>query len=199
MPNKVLYDEKDLLQQVAEGNEAAFQMLFVRHRAKLFDYLLDIVKSREVAEEIVADVFLKLWFGRELAPEIRHLDAFLFKIGYHKALNFLRITARRRDIQKLVAYEMEVVVFNPAEEKMTNADYKKLLKEAIALLSPQRQLVYNLSREDGLTHQQIADKLGLSPNTVKNHISDATKFIRSFLQDQPVGALGTLALLLLSE
>jgi RNA polymerase sigma-70 factor (family 1) len=199
LPEASIHRDKDLLLQIAAGDEGAFNELFEIHRAKLFNYLADIVKSREVAEELVTDVFLKLWFGRELATEILHVDAFLFKIAYHKALNFLRITSRRRDIQKLVAYEIEKASFNEAEEKLTRDEYRRLLNTAIAQLTPQRQLVYRLSREEGMTHDQIAAALDLSPNTIKNHITESTRLIREFLQSRPGGTLALLVLLLSSE
>jgi RNA polymerase sigma-70 factor (family 1) len=199
LPEASIYRDKELLLQIAAGNESAFNELFEIHRAKLFNYLFDIVKSREVAEELVTDVFLKLWFGRELATEIQHVDAFLFRIAYHKALNFLRITSRRRDIQKLVAYEIEKAAFNEAEDKLTRDEYRRLLNAAIAQLTPQRQLVYRLSREEGMTHDQIAAALDLSPNTIKNHITESTRLIREFLQSRPGGALAVLMLLLTSD
>jgi RNA polymerase sigma-70 factor (family 1) len=191
--------DRQLLSQIAAGDEKAFNQLFESRRAKLFNYLFDIVKSREVAEEMVTDVFLKIWFGRELVPEIQHIDAFLFKIAYHKALKFLRTASRRQDIQKLITYEMETATWNEAEERLTREEYRQLLMDAIAQLTPQRQLVYRLSREDGMTHEQIAAALDLSPNTIKNHITESTKFIRSFLHSKHGGSLVMLILLLTGE
>jgi RNA polymerase sigma-70 factor, Bacteroides expansion family 1 len=199
LPESITHRDRSLLMEIAAGNENAFNELFEMHRAKLFNYLFDIVKIREVAEELVTDVFLKLWFGRELATEIQQVDAFLFKIAYHKALNFLRLTSRRRDLQKLVAYGIEKAAFNEAEEKLTREEYRRLLNTAIAQLTPQRQHVYRLSREQGMTHEQIAAALDLSPNTVKNHITESTKIIREFLQSRPGGALMVLVLLLTGE
>jgi RNA polymerase sigma-70 factor (family 1) len=191
-----IHMDRELLLKIAAGDEKAFNQLFESRRAKLFNYLFDIVKSREVAEEMVTDVFLKIWFGRELVTEIQHIDAFLFKIAYHKALKFLRTASRRQDIQKLIGYEMEKTAWNEAEERMTREEYRQLLMNAIAQLTPQRQLVYRLSREEGMTHEQIAAALDLSPNTIKNHITEATKFMRSFLQSKQGGSLALLFLLL---
>lgn len=199
MDQSTAYSEKELLHRLAGGDEHAFQAIFETHRAKLFNYLLTIVKSREVAEEIVADVFLKIWFGRELATEIVNIDAFLFRVGYHKALNFLRLASRRRELQRLVEYEIEKTVSNPAEDKMTREEYRRLLNLAIEQLTPQRKLVYQMSRVEGLTHDEIAKRLDLSPNTIKNHVTEASKFIREFLRSTYPDILSLLVAIILEK
>jgi len=87
----LMVTDAELQMQIAEGDESSFQRLFERHRDKLFNYLFSIVKSREIAEELVIDVFLRLWIGRELLTEIQNMDAFLHKVAYNKAIDFLRI------------------------------------------------------------------------------------------------------------
>ena len=99
--------EKDLLRQIAEGNETAFKTLFEKYRNKLYHYLLHITKSREVAEEIVMDVFLKLWLGKELVREIDHFDAFLFRVAQNKAIDFLRSANRDQTLRHFVWEEMQ--------------------------------------------------------------------------------------------
>ncbi len=192
------YDDVLLLQQVATGDQVAFSVLFERHRDKLYDYLFDITKSREIAEELLIDVFMKLWLGRELeamrtlppeqrrelAPQIHHLDAFMQKVAHNKALNFLSTAARRKHLQKLVAYEMARSVDNTAETSMADKEYQELLQEALLQLSPQRRLVFTMSREQGLSHDEIARELQLSRQTVKNYMTDAIKTIRDFLSTQ---------------
>ena len=78
--------EKELLALIAEGHEPAFRVLYDRYWEKLFNYLVHITKSREIAEEIVADVFLKLWTGRDLLQNIQHMDGFLRKVAYNLSL-----------------------------------------------------------------------------------------------------------------
>jgi len=181
---------------VAESDQRAFSELFARHKAKLYDYLFVVTKSEEIAKELLLDTFMKIWLGRELAPQIRHVDAFLQKVAYNKALNFLTTAARRKQLQQLVAYELSRnEQNNETENILAEKEYQRLLQQALQLLSPQKRLIFSLSREQGLTHDQIAEELQLSRQTVKNHITEALKSIREFLAAQK-GEDGLLLLLI---
>ena len=174
--------EKDLLRQIAEGNETAFKTLFEKYRNKLYYYLLHITKSREVAEEIVMDVFLKLWLGKELAREIDQFDAFLFRVAQNKAIDFLRSANRDHTLRHFVWEEMQSAA-EQADSRVICTEIKTTIRQAVKQLSPQRQLVYQMSREDNLTHDQIASRLNLSRNTIKNHIVESVRFIRGYLHN----------------
>ncbi|MBA2561605.1 MAG: hypothetical protein H0V14_01575 [Chitinophagaceae bacterium] len=83
MSATTLYNEQVLFQQIAEGNEKAFKSLFDTYRSRLFYYISRFVKSDQVAEELVMDVFLKIWMGRELVKQIENFDAFLFRVAHN--------------------------------------------------------------------------------------------------------------------
>ncbi|MEO6813775.1 MAG: sigma factor, partial [Ginsengibacter sp.] len=85
-----LNTEKDLLIQVSNGDEKAFKDLFSCYYQKLFNYIFCFTKSKQVAEELVMDVFLKIWLGREIIPQIEKFDAFLFRVAHNKSIDFLR-------------------------------------------------------------------------------------------------------------
>jgi len=181
MPTEKNYNEHLLLQQIAERNENAFKSLFDQYKGRLFLYINNIIKSKEVSEEIVMDVFLKIWLGKELVKEIDNFDAFLFRVAYNKAIDFLRSAARDPKLRDLVWHEMQVAGGISADQQVITREYEEKLREAIGLLSSQRRLVYQMSREKGLSHIDIARELGLSKNTVSNHIVESQRFIRSYL------------------
>lgn len=187
MPVIVEYDETTLLHKVAEGDEAAFNKVFDRYKDKLYGYLLKITKSSEISEEIVTDVFVKLWVGRSLLIHINNLNSFLHKIAYHKAVDFLRTVSRQNKLQKLYVERMEPEPEKRADELLIDAETRELFQKAIQQLPPKRKLIYTLSREKGLTHAQIAKALNLSSNTVKNSIVAATKSIGIFLKNSEAG------------
>jgi RNA polymerase sigma-70 factor (family 1) len=174
--------ERELLRQMSEGSETAFKTLFEQYRNKLYHYLHHITKSREVAEEIVMDVFLKLWLGREMVIEINHFDAFLFRVAQNKAIDFLRSANRDHALRHHLWEEMQSAA-DRADSRVICTEIETTIRQAVSHLSPQRQLVYQLSREDNLTHDQIASRLNLSKNTIKNHIVESVRFIRGYLHN----------------
>lgn len=177
-----MMEETNLLQEVSAGNEKAFRQLFDLHYGKLCNYLLRVTRSKEIAEEIAIDIFVKLWVGREFLQDIRHLDAFLQKVAHNKALDFFKIAARNARMQNLIRKEMETTREQEADHKLLDSEYRHLVTQAIDQLSPQRKMVFTMSRVEGLTHDEIARRLQLSRNTVRNTIAESLKSIRQFLQ-----------------
>lgn len=194
-----MYSNAVLQSEIASGNEEAFKMLFEKHRGKLYNYLFSIVKSKEIAEEIVIDVFMKMWTGRELMTDIQNMDAFLHKVAYNKALDFLRIASRNAALQKLVRREMEYVKEKEADHKMLEQECQEIIGQAIRQLSPRRRTVFTLSRIDGLSYDEIAQKLHLSRNTVRNTMAETLRSIRSFLHKNNISSLIILTSLLRSQ
>lgn len=173
--------EKELLAQVANGNEESFKCLFNAYNKKLFNYISTIIKSSQVAEEIVMDVFLKIWLGKEIITRIENFNAFLFRVAYNKSIDFLRSAARDPEFRDLLWHEIQLSGTDQADTSILRKEFEAKLREAVSLLSVQRRKAWQLSRNEEMTHEQIALHLGLSKNTVNNHIVEAQRFIRSYL------------------
>ena len=180
IPNKIKI-EKELLAQVAEGNEESFKVLFSTYNERLFNYISTIVKSREVAEEVVMDVFLKIWLGKEIISQIENFDSFLFRVAHNKSIDFLRSVAGDPIFMDMLWEEIQLSGAEPADTSILRKEFQTKLREAVSLLSSQRRKAYRLSRDEDMSHEQIAHHLGLSKNTVNNHIVEAQRFIRSYL------------------
>jgi RNA polymerase sigma-70 factor (ECF subfamily) len=170
------------LNEIAAGNEAAFELLFEQQRGRLYNYMLKITKSKVVAEEIVLDIFLKLWIGRDLLPEIKNMDAFLNKVAYNKALDFLKIASRKKEFHKVIAKQIEMTQQQEADHKLLDSEYDSILKKALDQLSPQRRLIFTLSRMEGLNNEEIAKQLHLSRNTVRNTLHESLNSIKEYLR-----------------
>ncbi|MGN6440057.1 MAG: RNA polymerase sigma-70 factor [Agriterribacter sp.] len=181
MTTALPYDESVLLQEIADGSQAAFKTLFDAYRSRLYTYISGLVKSQQVAEELVMDVFTKLWVGRELLTEIKNFDAFLFRVAHNKTIDFFRSAARDQKFTELLWEGIQAASDMRADATLYMHEYEEKLREAINLLSPQRKKVYQMSRELDLTHDQIAARLQLSKATVNNHLVEAKQFIRSYL------------------
>ncbi|MEO9021461.1 MAG: sigma-70 family RNA polymerase sigma factor [Ginsengibacter sp.] len=175
------HTEKELLAQIAEGDEKAFRVLFGGYYEQLFNYVFSFLKSRQITEELVMDVFLKIWLGRDIIPRIEKFDAFLFRVAHNKSIDFLRSVARDPKFQDLLWDQIQFTNGVQADSSIIIREYEIKLREAVSLLSPQRKKVYQLSREQDMTHDQIAAQLNLSKNTINNHIVEAQRFIRTYL------------------
>lgn len=196
MERETSFSENELLLRIAGGDQKAFNRLFEQYRDRLFHYLLKITKSRVSAEEIVLDVFLKIWTGRSLLTEIDHFEAFLFRVARNKALDFLRSVQKSRQKQMEVwdfVQNMQTTV--TADQEMLLAEVALSVQEAVNRLSPQRKMVFQLSREHDLTYEQIGRKLNLSTHTVRNHLAASLQFIRAHLKAEYGTTLLTLTLI----
>jgi RNA polymerase sigma-70 factor (ECF subfamily) len=176
-----LHIEKELLAQVAAGNEESFQCLFETYHQRLFQYISSFIKSPQIAEEVVMDVFLKIWLGKEIVTQIENFGAFIFRVAHNKAIDFLRSAATDPKFRDLLWDAIQLSGSDQADSPLLSREFEAKLREAVSLLSAQRKKVYQLSREEDMSHEQIARHLSLSKNTVNNHIVEAKRFIRSYL------------------
>lgn len=192
----VPYTDEQLLCLIKTGNEAAFNTLFERYRSKLFYYLFRHTKSKEIAEEIVIDIFMKLWKGRELADQIPGAAAFFHKVGYYKAMDFLRTTARREQLKQVYIDRAATGEEKLPDEILIDEETRSWILKAVNQLPPQRKLIYTLSRDGELTHEQIAAILQISKSTVNNTLVHASRSISDYLKKHLVGKAAFSVLLL---
>lgn len=179
MSDLILPCEKELLLKVAGGDEHAFSELFNTHHQLLGTHIYRITNSAELAEEVVQDVFIKIWMNRETLTTIHNFRAYLFVVSKNHALNCLRKLAKERIHQKTIEENAMAIV---PEENAGLTDYYSLLDKAIDHLPPQQQKVYLLSRHNRLKYDEIANQMGLSRETVKKYLQGATHSITSFVQ-----------------
>lgn len=173
--------DKELLMQVALGNEASFECLFDRYHERLFHYTTMFIKSPQIAEEVVMDVFMKIWLAKDLIGQVENFDSFLFRVAHNKAIDFLRMVAKTPDFKELMWDNMQLSASDDADASLLRTEFEGKVRQAMSLLSEQRRKVFEMSREQEMSHDQIAGRLGLSKNTVNNHIVEAKRFIRSYL------------------
>ncbi len=162
---------------VNEDDQQAFGTLFNLMNRPLFALCIPIVHSRELAEEIICDVFCSLWRNRKHIHVESSLKAYIFTSVRNKALDYLRKLKREKNIDlshaSNVAYEEE-----NAEEKIENEQLASSIQIAIHDLPPQCRQVFLLNREHGLKYREIAEKLNISKKTVETHMGRALKYLR---------------------
>ena len=181
MPDYSQYDEKALLAEIAAGDERTFNKLFNLYKERFYAVALKMTRSDEVAEDIVQDVFMNIWSKRESLVDVDNPTSYFFTAVYRRVYHYYRKIALEKKLFQAGPPKEESV--NTTEEMVLAHESKNLISEAIAQLPPQQQLVFKLSKQEGFSREDVAHQLHISPNTVKNHLSDATKFIRVFLHN----------------
>lgn len=162
-------------------SDESFKCLFDNYKNRLYGYVLAITRSHYTAEEITQEIFIKLWLCREMLHEVENLDGYIFAIARNKTLNHLRKAAYDvRLLRELQERALAAEDGNNVEERSLVSEYDRLLQDALTHLSPQRRLVYVMSRQRGLNHEEIAHQLQLSRHTVKNHLVGALRYLRHY-------------------
>jgi len=159
-----------------------FNGLFDKYKNRLYGYILSLTHSEYYAEEITQELFIKVWISRDLLAKAENLEHYLFTMARNRTITFLRDAAANMKVLQHLQAQMKTDR-NPAEDRLAKQEYDKLLLQAVGQLSPQRKTVYQLSRDKGLTLDEIAAEMGISRNTAKNHLIAALQFIRTFLTD----------------
>ena len=178
--NPLINSEKVLLSKVAAGDENAFAELFKNYYNQLGGFIMRLTESEALTQEIVQDVFLKIWINRTALSEIDCCKAYLQVVAKNHAFNCLKQIARENSRKKEWVNTVLRLASNDMEE--TNAVNNNLIDEAVALLPPQQKKVYTLSRIEGLKQEEIAKALNISLETVKKHMVLALRFLKNYLR-----------------
>lgn len=187
------HNERLLFADLAKGDHAAFTQLFHHYTPRLFPFVIRITKSEAIAEEIIQEVFLRLWVNRSSVGDYEQPGAWLFLIASNLSMTHLRNAANMA-----TKHEQSYVNKNLNDESLTlimdGKEMESFLEEAVKQLPPKRQQIFRMSRQQGLNHQEIATQLSLSSNTVKDHMVLALKFIRDYLKQKSGISIGIVML-----
>lgn len=176
------YDLHEMLAQISLGNERAFRQLFDTYHHKIYSFAFYLTRSATLAKDITQDIFIKVWMNREQLSAVGHFEAWLKTIVRNHTYNYLHRLATERLVLKKIEQQRTGTAVDGENEWLTR-EYDRLLAQAIAQLSEQQQKVFLLSRREGMKHEAIARLLGVSVNTVKNHMKAALQSIRRFFED----------------
>lgn len=176
-------DYKAFFESIAAGDEAAFEALFLQCRDRIYTLAFKWTKSNFAAEEITQDVFISLWAGRKHLSDVKDPRAYFYTILYNKINRYLKNEANQAKILRLALWNTREAS-NDTEEVLDAKEGQRFIDAAIDRLSPQKKLIYELSRKDGKSYHEIAEALKLSPHTVKSHLVKALKLVRNYMKDK---------------
>ncbi len=174
---------KELQEAITQGDEAAFTQLYQVFYKKLVHFSSSLIHSQEIAEEVVEDVFVKLWSDKSLTAAIDNIKVYLYVAVKNKSLNALSQKARQLITAPFDYLDSSVEDFHsdPYDVLVTREMMKKM-QAAIHDLPPRCKMIFKLIREDGLKYKEVAEILNISVNTIDTQMAIAVKRICQALQ-----------------
>lgn len=176
MPEIVKID-RFLILGIKEGDKHAFDALFMAYHHQIFLYCLNFTKSKEVSEEIMQDTFITIWKKRTLIDVEQSLEGLLFKISKDLSLNYLKKVLREKCFMETM-HALHTFSQNFTENSVASNECYHIATEAINNLPAKQRMIFKMNRFMGFSYETIADKLGISKNTVKVQLVRANKSLK---------------------
>ena len=172
-------EEKQLFSLIATGDEKAFEALFNLFLSRLHPFIIKLTRSEPATQEIIQETFIRVWLNRDKLEAIENPGGWLFKVASNESYTWLR----KRELSNKFSHPIVEgpATVNTTHEWLDVKELNRLIGEAVDQLPQQRKKIYQMSRDQGKTIPEIAALLQLSPNTVKNALVAALKFIREYL------------------
>lgn len=183
MPGALPYDITILLEQVSRDDEDAFRRLFDHYRALFYTVAFKMTHVQETAEEIVQEVFVMLWVKRKLAAKADRPEGYIFTILHNCIYAHFRKIAQEKQLKYRMG-QLEDSSENPVETLLLEKEHRMMLEKVISGMPPQQKIIYKLAKQDGISREEIARRLNISPNTVRNHLAAAVEYLRTYLRKE---------------
>ena len=167
-----------LLKELAIGDEQPFRMVFDHYKAPFHAVAFKMTRSADISEEIVQEVFVTIWVKRNLVAVAKRPEDYIFTILYNSIYSHFRKLAQEYQLKSKLEQEGEESE-NLIEALLLEKENRTILENVIGQLSPQQKLIYKLAKQEGLSREEIARQLNISPNTVKNHLAAAVENLQA--------------------
>ena len=171
-----------LLQRLNAGSYDSFKLLYDQWVARLYQFVLKIVKSESTAQDIVQDTFVKVWENHETINTEHSFKSYLFTIAYHRIADEFRKQLRHPLMPDYITFTSSMVSYNEAEQNLSLEEFIRQLEKAKTKLSPRQRQVFEMSKEQNLSHSEIEKRMGISNQAVRNLLTAAMKTIRQELE-----------------
>jgi RNA polymerase sigma-70 factor (family 1) len=171
--------DSHLIELWRTGNEKAYRALFDRYFYKLYNYTLKLIPDKNVSEEIVMDVMLAVWQKRDLLNTSLSFSAYLYKSVKNRLIDHLRK-------QNLPTVSLDQTLVEPpssfiTDSRLLHKEMESLYRTSLNRLPPQKKRIFTMSREEGSSYKEIADRMQLSKNTVENHMVAALRLLKDHM------------------
>lgn len=174
-------DERSLVLRLIDGNEDAFCELYAAYKNRLIYFAMRFLKSREYAEDVFQDAFTIIWQGRRFINPDASFSSYLYTIVRNRILNQLRDLVNQDKLKEQIL-QQAVDYSNDTQNEILANDLKQLISCTMQQLTPRQRKIFEMSREQQMSHKEIADVLGISVNTVQESISTSLRTLRFYLK-----------------
>jgi RNA polymerase sigma-70 factor (family 1) len=177
-----LYIDKQLFNRVAEGDEAAFKELYQKYAPQLWPFLMKLTKSEDASDELIQEVFIRVWINRDQLDNIDNPRAWLYRIASNQAHNWFNKNILER--KAAVKHQQNTPEDATIDTNLHLRQMMMAVNTAVSELPQQRRTIYRMNRDRGMKAAEIAQELNISVFTVKNTLAASVKFIRQRLEEQ---------------
>jgi RNA polymerase sigma-70 factor (ECF subfamily) len=175
------HEIKTLIKQIAEDDEAAFRTIFDHYKAPFYSAAFKMTRSGSLAEEIVQEVFVKIWVKRKIIATAKRPADYIFTILHNCIYAQFRKLALEDKLKTTLAQDSEESE-DSIQLLLLEKENKAILENIIDQMPPRQRLIYKLAKQEGWSREEIAKGLNISPNTVRNHLSAAIEFLRNYFR-----------------
>lgn len=180
MPSMKSFTERELLMRMKSDDKDAFNEIYERYYSRLRNYALKFVKAPQYTEDIIQDTFLKLWEIRENIDPDNNFNAYIFTIIRNLIFKFLKSVAHNTDILNDVIIS-SAINDTDSGKLLESRELINEIRHAISMLPPRRQEIFVLCRDKNMSYKEVAARLDISRNTIKEHMILSMKFIKEHL------------------
>ena len=175
-------DEVTLLTDLKSGSGDAFKFFYNKYSIQLYRRIYKLVKIEVIAQEVLQDLFVKVWEKRELIDPSQSFKSYLYTVAERLVYDHYRSETRKARLAREMA-ENTTELYSHTEEHIFEKEMQSRINKAIANLPAQQKLVFTLCKIDGKTYEQVSELLGISTATINTHITRATKTIKAQLDN----------------
>lgn len=177
-----LTDENQLFKRLIEDNDLeAFEKIYQMHEKRLSHYAFQFTKSQFITEEIIQDVFFKLWIHRKSLKKDGNIKAYLYRMVRNRSLNYLRDAVQHEDLAEVLKKDA-LRARDQTDHPVISMDLDNIMDSVLERLPERKRSIFQLSRQEGKSNTEIAKQLGVTIKTVENHIWEALIIIKKHME-----------------
>ncbi len=177
-------DERELLQRFQQGDHLAFREIYHRYKRRVAGNLLRMLKSQDLVEETLQELFVRIWTNREKLDIDQPIKSYLFRIAGNLVRDMFRRAARDKRLQEQLIYAIDQA-YSHVEEAVYHSESESELHRVINLLPPKRRKVYVMCKLEAKSYEEVANLLHISQGTVNDHMKKANAFLKSHFSKHP--------------